>query len=107
MVELPNARGQSMPSGQTSKPELQAIDPLATHRACSEKRLQPCRRSHERRLGDQTRDDADKEPHEEWSCGRSQALLYNEVRPHLALNKDAPIPRAPSREQAASLVCQS
>jgi hypothetical protein len=29
------------------------------------------------------------------------------ARPHLALNKDAPIPRATSREQAASLACQS
>src|SRR5437773_11790312 len=54
-------------------PVLQANDLLATHPACSEKRHhQPCRRPHERKLGDQTKDDVDKEPREERSCGRSQ-----------------------------------
>jgi hypothetical protein len=38
-------------------------------------------------------DDADKEPREERSCGRSQTLLYNSVRTHRALHKDAPISR--------------
>jgi hypothetical protein len=46
---------------------------------------QPCRRPHERKLGDQTKDDADKEPREERSCGRSQTSLYNEERPHGAI----------------------
>jgi hypothetical protein len=71
---------------------LQANDLLATHPASSEKRhTQPCRRPHERKLCDQTKDDVDKEPREERSCGRSQALLYNEVRPHSAIGNKAPI----------------
>src|SRR6202035_356705 len=83
-----------MPSGRTSMLELPANVLLATHPACSERRhRQPSRRSHERKLGDQTKDDADKEPREERSCGRSQTLLYNEARTHLSVNKDAPSPR--------------
>src|SRR3954470_13459103 len=75
-----------MPSGRTSMLVLQANDLLATHPASSEKRhTQPCRRPHERKLCDQTKDDVDKEPREERSCGRSQALLYNDRRPHSAL----------------------
>src|ERR1700737_3359767 len=75
-----------MPSGRTSMLELPANVLLATHPACSERRHhQPCRRSHERQLGDQTKDDADKEPREERSFGRSQTLLYNGQRPHSAL----------------------
>ena len=71
--------------------ELQANDLLATHPACSERRhYQPCRRSHERKLGDQTKDDADKEPREERSCGRSQTLLYNSRRPHSSLDGRTP-----------------
>src|SRR6202162_6573683 len=80
-----------MPSGRTSRPALQATDLLATLPACSGRRQNhPCRRHHERKLGDQTRDDADKEPREERSCGRSQTSLYNETRTHLALDEDAP-----------------
>jgi hypothetical protein len=71
--------------------ELPANVLLATHPACSERRhYQPCRRSHERKLGDQTKDDADKEPREERSCGRSQTLLYNRRRPHSSLDGDTP-----------------
>jgi hypothetical protein len=73
-------------------PVLQATDLLATHPACSEKRhYQPCRPPHERKLGDQTKDDADKEPHEERSCGRSQTLLYNRTRRHSAIGYISPI----------------
>src|SRR6202040_2216501 len=83
-----------MPSGRTSRPALQATDLLATLPACSGRRQNhPCRRHHERKLGDQTRDDDDKEPREERSCGRSQTSLYNEARTHLSVNKDAPSPR--------------
>ena len=72
-------------------PELPANDLLATRPKCSEKRHdQPCRRSHKRKLGDQTKDDADKEPREERSCGRSQASLYNERRPHSSLDGITP-----------------
>src|SRR5271169_3419105 len=87
-----------MPSGRTSMLGLQANDLLATHPACSEKRHhQPCRLPHERKLGDQTKDDADKEPREERSCGRSQTSLYNSVRTHRSLNKDAPVSRPVQR----------
>src|ERR1700681_4947831 len=83
-----------MPSGRTSMLELPANVLLATHPACSERRhRQPSRRSHERKLGDQTKDDADKEPREERSRGRSQTLLYNSVRTHRSLNKDALVTR--------------
>src|SRR6266851_10027306 len=83
-----------MPSGRTSMPGLQATDLLATLPACSGRRHnQLCRLSHERKLGDQTKDDADKGPREERSCGRSQTSLYNAARTHLSLNKDAPSPR--------------
>src|ERR1700738_1973131 len=75
-----------MPSGRTSRPAPQAPDLLATLPACSGRRQNhPCRRHHECKLGDQTRDDADKEPREEQSGGRSQTSLYNEQRPHSAL----------------------
>jgi hypothetical protein len=80
-----------MPSGQTSMLELPANDLLATHPACSERRHhQPCRRSREHKLGDQTKDDADKAPREERSCGRSQTLLYNRRRPHSSLDRTTP-----------------
>src|ERR1700719_4979146 len=87
-----------MPSSRTSMLELPANVLLATHPACSERRHhQPCRRPYECKLGDQTKDDADKEPHEERSRGRSQTSLYNGTRTHLSLNKDAPVPRGVER----------
>jgi hypothetical protein len=62
--------------------------------ACSGRRQNhPCRRHHECKLGDQTKDDADEEPREERSCGRSQTSLYTAARTHLSVNKDAPSPR--------------
>src|SRR6202051_912165 len=92
-----------MPSGRTSMLELPANVLLATHPACSERRhYQPCRRSHERKLDDQTKDDADKEPREERSCGRSQMLLYNGLRTHRSLNKDAPVSREVQRTAVIS-----
>src|SRR6266511_3132896 len=82
MAELPKAQPQGMPSGRTSMLEPPATDLLAIHPACSGKRHhQPCRRPHERKLGDQTKDVADKEPREERSCGRSLTSLYNGRRP--------------------------
>jgi len=82
-------------------PGLQATDLLATHQACSGRRQNhPCRRHHECKLGDQTRDDADKEPREERSCGRSQTSLYNGVRTHRSLQKDAPVSRPVQRSAA-------
>src|SRR6266704_3318147 len=94
MAELQKARRQGMPPGRTSMLEPPTIDPLAIHPASSGKRHhQPCRPFHERKLGDQTKDDIDKEPREERSCGRSQTLLYNRTRRHSAINKDAPVSR--------------
>src|ERR1700722_7698301 len=87
-----------MPPGRTSRPELQAPDLLATLPACSGRRQNhPCRRHHECKLGDHTTDDVDKEPHEERSCGRSQTSLYNSIRTHRSLNKDAPATRTIQR----------
>src|SRR5258708_6917907 len=94
MAELPKAPHQYMPSGRTSMLEPPANDLFAIHPASSGKRLhQPCRPFRERKLGDQTKDDIDKESREERSCGRSQTLLYNGVRTHRSLNKDAPVSR--------------
>src|SRR3984957_3623202 len=94
-----------MPSGRTSMLAPQATDLLAIHPPYSEKqRSQPCRLPHERKLGDQTKDDADKEPREERSCGRSQTSLYNEARTHLSLEKDAPVSRAVDR--AGHILCR-
>src|SRR5258706_2445416 len=77
MAELQKARRQGMPSGRTSMLEPPTIDPLAIHPASSGKRHhQPCRPFHERKLGDQTKDDIDKEPREERSCGRSDDRLF-------------------------------
>src|SRR5712691_2956891 len=91
MAELQKARRQGMPSGRTSMLEPPTIDPLAIHPASSGKRHhQPCRPFHERKLGDQTKDDIDKEPREERSCGRSQTLLYNGRRPHSSLDDRTP-----------------
>src|SRR5439155_5720781 len=88
MAELPKAPPQGMPSRRTSMLEPPANDLLAIHPACSGRRhRQPCRRPHERKLGSQTKDDIDKEPREERSCGRSQTSLYDEVRPHSAIGK--------------------
>jgi hypothetical protein len=71
---------------------LPAHDLLAIRPECSEKRhQQPCRRLHERKLGAQTKGDADKEPREERSCGRSQTLLYNRKRRHSAIGYISPI----------------
>src|ERR1700686_2900157 len=104
-AERSKAQRQRMPSGRTSMLELPANVLLATHPACSERRhRQPSRRSHERKLGDQTKDDADKEPREERSCGRSQTLLYNGTRTHLSLEKEAPVSRAVDR--AGHILCR-
>jgi hypothetical protein len=61
--------------------EPPTIDLLAIHPASSGKPHQPFRPFHKRKLGDQTKDDIDKEPREERSCGRSQSLVYNQNDP--------------------------
>jgi hypothetical protein len=92
MAELPKPQPQGMPSGRTSMLEPPAIDLFAIHPESSGKQHhQPSRPFHERKLGDQTRDEIDKEPREERSCGRSQTLLYNRTRLHSAIGYIAPI----------------
>jgi hypothetical protein len=76
----------------TSMLELPANDLLAIHPACSERRHHPpCRHSHERKLGDQTKENADKAPREERSCGRSQTLWYNATRRHSTIGYLSPV----------------
>src|SRR6476620_11480089 len=104
MAEAPKPQPQGMPSGRTSKLEPPANDLLAIHPACSgERHHQPCQRPHECKLGDQTKDDADKEPREERSCGRSQASLYNTSRPHTSLNGLTPTQFATRSTQRQNL----
>src|SRR5260221_334194 len=64
---------------------------LSSSAASWKRQNHPCRRHHKCKLGDQTKDDADKEPREERSCGRSQASLYNHRRPHQAMNNQFPM----------------
>lgn len=72
--------------------ELPANGLLAIRPGCSEKRhRRPCRWPHERKLGAQTKDDADKEPREERSCGRSQTSLYNTTRRHSTIGYLSPV----------------
>jgi hypothetical protein len=83
MAELTKAPRQDMPSGRTSTLEPPANDLFAIHPASSGKRPHwPCLPFRERKLGDQTKDDIDKEPREERFCGRSQTSLYNATRRH-------------------------
>jgi hypothetical protein len=91
MAELPKARRQGTPYDRTSMPESPANDLFAIHPASSGKcSHQPCLPFHERKLGDQTKDDVDKELREERSCGRSQTSLYNGRRPHSSLDGNTP-----------------
>jgi hypothetical protein len=76
-----------MPSGRTSRPELQAPDLLATLPACSGRRQNhPYRRHHECKLGDHTKDDADKEPHPvgvlKRRCTMGPARIYPSRKMH-------------------------
>lgn len=72
--------------GRTSRPEPPASDPRQTRSACSGKQHhRPCRSSHGRKPEGQTTDASDTRPHESQSRGRSQALLYNAVRPHSSI----------------------
>jgi hypothetical protein len=86
------AQAQGMPSDRTSTLEPLANDLLAIHPTYSgERHHQPCQRPHERKLGDQTKDDIDKGPREERSCGRSQTLFYNLKRRHSTIGYLSPM----------------
>src|SRR3982074_3578002 len=80
--------------GRTSTLEPPASDPCQTRSACNGKqRYRPWRSSHGCKRQGQTTDAIDTKAHESQSRGCSQTLLYNHLRTHLALTKDAPISR--------------
>jgi hypothetical protein len=72
--------------GRTSTLGPPASDPCQTRSACNGKQHhRPCRSSHGCKRQGQTTDAIDTKAHESQSRGRSQTLLYNEVRPHSGL----------------------
>ncbi len=74
------------PRGRTSRLESPASDPRQTRSACNGiKHHQPCRSSRARKRQCQTTDAIDTKALECQFRGCSQALLYNEVRPHSSL----------------------
>ena len=80
--------------GRTSRLEVPASDPMRRRPGCSE----PCRRlpsqsphEYERRI--QPTDANDTGLHVPQSCGRSGVALYNDERPHQALNMQRPAER--------------
>ena len=72
--------------GRTSRLEPPASDPRQIRSACNGKQHhQPCRSSHGRKREGQTTGAIDTKVLESQSRGCSQALLYNEVRPHSSI----------------------
>jgi len=79
---------------RTSMPESPATARHQSRPKCSGRlRRQPFRSPREQRRRARTKDETDTERSGKRSCGRSETSLYNEVRPHLSLHKDAPVPR--------------
>jgi hypothetical protein len=77
--------------GRTSTLGPPASDPRQTRSACNGKQhYRPCRSSHGCKREGQTTHAIDTKVRESQSRGRSQALLYNELRTHLSLDKDSP-----------------
>src|SRR6266576_1772892 len=75
-----------MPIDRTSRPEPQANGPHLSASGYSEKQCRPtCRSPRERRPEDQTTDAVDIEVPETRFRGRSQAFLYNTIRPHASI----------------------
>src|SRR6266700_1578316 len=92
-----------MPIDRTSRPEPQANGPHLSASGYSEKQCRPpCRSPLERRPEDQTTDAMDIEVPETRFRGRSQALLYNDVRPHSSLGYLTPNEFMAQRANAAS-----
>ncbi|WP_284275108.1 hypothetical protein [Bradyrhizobium iriomotense] len=72
MAELPKPQPRGMPSARISMQEPQAIDLLRTMQRTAETDIiSLLDLSLNAELGDQTRDEIDKEPHEERFCGYS------------------------------------
>jgi hypothetical protein len=71
---------------------------MPDQRGCNGKPLcQPSRPPHEYRPGIRPKDATDKEARPPRSRGRSVVVLYNCVRTHRSLNKDAPVSRPVQR----------
>src|SRR5216683_7319238 len=78
--------------GRTSTLGPPASDPCQTRSACNGKQHhRPCRSSHGCKREGQTTDAIDTKAHESQSRGRSQTLLYNGRRPHMALDNRTPM----------------
>ena len=85
------------PPDRTSRPESPAIARMPDQRGCNGKPLcQPSRPPHEYGPGIRPKDATDKEARTR-SRGRSVVVLYNCVRTHRSLNKDAPVSRPVQR----------
>src|SRR3977135_784585 len=80
------------PPDRTSRPESPAIARMPDQRGCNGKPLcQPSQPPHEYGPGIRPKDATDKEAHTPRTRGRSVVVLYNAVRTHRSLHKDAPI----------------
>src|SRR4030081_1430570 len=67
--------------------------PECPAREAATKTSQPSQSPHEYGPGIRPKDATDKEARTPRSRGRSVVVLYNELRTHLSLNKDAPVTR--------------
>src|SRR3984893_9743484 len=86
------------PPDQTSRPESPAIAQMPDQRGRNGKHLcQPSQPPHEYGPGIRPKDATDKEARTPRSRGRSVVVLYNGVRTHRSLKKDAPIWRPVQR----------
>jgi hypothetical protein len=80
------------PPDRTSGPESLAIARMPDQRGCNGKPLcQPSQPPHEYGPGIRPKDATDKEARTPRSRGRSVVVLYNGIRAHRSLNKDAPV----------------
>src|ERR1700676_472870 len=91
------------PPDQTSRPESPAIAQMPDQRGCNGKSLgPPSEPPHEYRPGIPPKDATDKEARTPRSRGRSVVVLYNDIRTHRSLDKDAPVYRPAQR---TSVIC--
>jgi len=91
------------PTGRTSRPEPPTNGPHRKRSGYSEKQCHPTSRSpRERRPEDRTTDAMGTAVPKARFRGRSQALLYNEVRPHSSLDYLTPNEFAARQANAAS-----
>ena len=90
----PPCRSPGMPRGRTSTAAAQANAVMRRHPDCSEGRRRLVARSpHGHEQHARTTDATGREPRVPRSYGRYLVALYNRVRTHLALDKDAPLHR--------------